>query len=136
MYSELKLFLYLSVLLFTSGIGILIYQNIDTIGHIAILSLLLIVTAICFYFCFKKSVGFSYQETQFKNSVFDYLILAAVLLSIIFIGYLQFQYVEGGITQWFNKNLKDFEVYNYSNNYFINFFKQKDICKQDKFDFE
>ena len=52
------------------------------------------------------------------------------------IGYLQFQYVEGGITQWFNKNLKDFEVYNYSNNYFVNFFKQKDICKQDKFDFE
>ena len=49
LYSELKLFLYLSVLLFTSGIGILIYQNIDTIGHIAILSLLLIVTAICFY---------------------------------------------------------------------------------------
>ena len=91
LYSELKLFLYLSVLLFTSGIGILIYQNIDTIGHIAILSLLLIVTAICFYFCFKKSVGFSYQETQFKNSVCDYLILAAVLLSIIFIGYLQFQ---------------------------------------------
>ena len=29
LYSELKLFLYLSVLLFTSGIGILIYQNID-----------------------------------------------------------------------------------------------------------
>lgn len=96
LHSELKLFLYLSVLLFTSGIGILIYQNIDTIGHIAILSLLLIVTAICFYFCFKNSVGFSYQETQFKNSVFDYLILAAVLLSIIFIGYLQFQYTVFG----------------------------------------
>lgn len=52
------------------------------------------------------------------------------------IGYLQFQYVEGGVTQWFNKDLKDFEIYNYTNNYFINFFKQKDICKQDKFEFE
>lgn len=52
------------------------------------------------------------------------------------VGYLQFQYVEGGITKWFNKDLKDFEIYNYTNNYFINFFKQKDICKQDKFDFE
>ncbi|HJY11465.1 MAG TPA: hypothetical protein VJ304_01680, partial [Flavobacterium sp.] len=39
--AELKLFLYLSVLLFTSGIGILIYENIDSIGHIAILSILL-----------------------------------------------------------------------------------------------
>lgn len=52
------------------------------------------------------------------------------------IGYLQFQYVEGGVTKWFNKISKDFEIYNYTNNYVINFFKQKDICKQDKFDFE
>lgn len=52
------------------------------------------------------------------------------------IGYLQFQYVEGGVTQWFNKNLNNFEIYNYTNNYFVNFFKQKDICKQDKFNFE
>lgn len=52
------------------------------------------------------------------------------------IGYLQFQYVEGGVTQWFNRDSKDFEIYNYTNNYFINFFKQKDICKQNKFDFE
>ena len=51
------------------------------------------------------------------------------------IGYLQFQYVEGGITKWFNKQTKDFEIYNYTNNYFINFFKKKDICKQEKFDF-
>lgn len=52
------------------------------------------------------------------------------------IGYLQFQCVEGGISQWFNKDSKDFEIYNYTNNYLINFFKQKDICKQDKFEFE
>jgi hypothetical protein len=28
--------MYASVLLFTSGIGILIYKNIDSIGHVAI----------------------------------------------------------------------------------------------------
>ena len=54
------------------------------------------------------------------------------ILSVGDVGYLQFQYVEGGITKWFNKDLKDFEIYNYTNNYF----KQKDVCKQDKFDFE
>jgi hypothetical protein len=52
------------------------------------------------------------------------------------VGYIQFQCVEGGVTTWFNKVLKDFEIYNYTNNYIINFFKQKDICKQDKFYFE
>lgn len=95
-HTELKLFLYLSVLLFTSGIGILIYENIDSIGHIAILSLLLIVTVICYYFSFKNAVGFQKQQTNFENPLFDYLILAAILLSCIFIGYLQFQYTTFG----------------------------------------
>ncbi|SDX91498.1 DUF2157 domain-containing protein [Flavobacterium degerlachei] len=95
-HTELKLFLYLSVLLFTSGIGILIYENIDSIGHIAILSLLLIVTIICYYFSFKNAVGFKKQQTSFENPLFDYLILAAILLSCIFIGYLQFQYTAFG----------------------------------------
>ncbi|MCV9929153.1 DUF2157 domain-containing protein [Flavobacterium sp. LS1R49] len=92
LYTELKLFLYLSVLLFTTGIGILIYQNIDTIGHVAILSLLLIVTVICFYFCFKKSKGFQKEDSSFENPVLQYLVLTATLLSCIFIGYIQFQY--------------------------------------------
>ncbi|MBP1221576.1 DUF2157 domain-containing protein [Flavobacterium sp. 1355] len=90
--AELKMFLYLSVLLFTSGIGILIYENIDTIGHVAILSLLLIVTIACFYFCFKNSVGFRKSETTFESPVLEYLVLLANILTCIFIGYLQFQY--------------------------------------------
>lgn len=94
--AELKLFLYLSVLSFTTGIGILIYQNIDTIGHIAILSLLLVVTVICYYFSFKNSNGFQKGETNFENPIFDYLILAAILLTCIFLAYLQFQYTVFG----------------------------------------
>lgn len=92
LHNELKLFLYLSVLLFTGGIGILIYQNIDTIGHVAILSLLLIVTGICFYFCFKNASGFKKEEVLFPNPLYDYLVLTAVILSCTFVGYLQFQY--------------------------------------------
>ena len=90
--AELKLFLYLSVLLFTSGIGVLIYNNIDSIGHIAILSLLLIVIVVCFYFCFKNAKGFQKSEVVFENPVLEYLVLAASVLTCIFIGYLQFQY--------------------------------------------
>ncbi|MFH7015336.1 DUF2157 domain-containing protein [Flavobacterium sp. FlaQc-47] len=90
--AELKLFLYLSILLFTTGIGVLIYNNIDSIGHIAILSLLLIVIGVCFYFCFKNSKGFSKSETAFEHPVLEYLVLAANILTCIFIGYLQFQY--------------------------------------------
>lgn len=90
--AELKLFLYLSVLLFTSGIGILIYKNIDSIGHIAILSLLLIVIVVCFYYCFKNTKGFQKQKVIFEHPVLEYLVLAGSILTCIFIGYLQFQY--------------------------------------------
>jgi hypothetical protein len=91
-HNELKFLLYLSMLLFTSGIGILIYQNIDTIGHTAILGLLLLVTLTCFYFCFKNYPGFSKEEVPFPNPLYDYLVLTAVILSCTFVGYLQFQY--------------------------------------------
>jgi len=90
--AELKFLLYLSVVSFTSGIGILIYENIDTIGHIAILSLLLIVIAVCFFYCFKHSKGFQKKETTFEHPVLEYLVLAGNILTCIFIGYLQFQY--------------------------------------------
>lgn len=91
-YNELRFLLYLSVLLFTTGMGILIYQNIDSIGHIALLSLLLIVTIVCFYFCFKNGNGFKKEETSFANPIFDYLLLTANILSCTFVGYLQYQY--------------------------------------------
>jgi hypothetical protein len=90
--AELKFFLYLSVLMFTSGIGILIYQNIDSIGHIAILLILLIVIVVCFFYCFKHSKGFQKSETTFENPVIAYLVLAGSILICVFIGYLQFQY--------------------------------------------
>lgn len=92
LHNELQFLLYLSVLLFTTGTGILIYKNIDTIGHTIILGLLLALTAVCFYFCFKNAKGFSKSETNFDNPVFNYLVLAATILSCIFIGYFQIQY--------------------------------------------
>ena len=51
------------------------------------------------------------------------------------VGYLQFQCVEGGKTPWFNKSIKEFEVYQYDNNYFINFFKEQEKYNQKKFKF-
>lgn len=90
--AELKLFLYVSVLLFTSGIGILIYNNIDTIGHVAILAILLVSIVASFYYCFKNAKGFQKSETSTENPLVEYLALAANILTCIFIGYLQFQY--------------------------------------------
>ncbi len=92
LHNELKALLYLSILLFTSGIGILIYQNIDSIGHTVILALLLLVTLVCFYISFKHAKGFQKELVTFENPLYDYLVLTSVLLTCIFIGYVQFQY--------------------------------------------
>lgn len=89
---ELLFFLYVSVLLFTSGVGIVIYKNIDSIGHIAILAVNFIVMLVCFYFSFKKAKGFYKEEVAFDNPVYDYLVLAGSILGCIFIGYVQYQY--------------------------------------------
>ena len=49
LHTEFRLLLYLSVLLFTSGIGILIYQNIDSIGHDAIIICLFLLITVSLY---------------------------------------------------------------------------------------
>lgn len=51
------------------------------------------------------------------------------------IGYLQYQVVNGGKTQWFDKNNNELMTFKYDNNYFISFIKEKDKCLKEKFKF-
>lgn len=94
---ELRTILYLGVLLLTSGIGILIYKNIDTIGHQAILGLILICTASCFYYGYKQRLPYSNGIVKHPSPFFDYIILLGCLLFAVFIGYVQFQYTLFGL---------------------------------------
>jgi hypothetical protein len=73
--------LYLSVLAFTTGMG----YNLSSwfYGHSTILSLILVVTVVCYYFSFKTVLDFK-KQTQFENPVFDYLILAASFWLVFF----------------------------------------------------
>jgi len=95
--TELLFLMYASVLLFTSGIGVLVYQNIDSIGHIAILAFVLLLTVLCFYFSFKNAPTFNNLETKFKNPIYDYVVLTGSILSCVFLGYAQFQYAVFGL---------------------------------------
>lgn len=90
--SELLLMIYFSIILFTSGIGVIVYNNIDSIGHLAILSANFILMLFCFYFSFKKAKGYSNDEVVFENPLYDYLVLTGSLLACIFLGYINFQY--------------------------------------------
>jgi hypothetical protein len=89
---ELKTILYLGVLLLSSGLGILVYKNIDTIGHQVILAFIAAVCTGCFVYCFKKKDPYTNNKVTQPNTFFDYILLLGCLTLVTFIGYLQFQY--------------------------------------------
>ena len=90
---EIKTLMYLAVLLLSGGLGILIYKNIDSIGHNVILFFLVLLCAGCYYYCFKYKRPFSLSRVASPNTLFDYLLLLACLTFISFVAYLQYQYV-------------------------------------------
>lgn len=91
-FYELRTLLYLGVLLFTGGIGILIYENIGSLGHIISILLLSIVCLLCFWYVFTKGLPFSREKVKAPTPYFDYIVLLGSLLFISVQGYLQFQY--------------------------------------------
>ena len=93
---EVKTLLYIGVLLLTGGIGILIYKNIDTIGHTVILALIGAVCAGCFVYCERKKLPFSFARVPAPNAYFDYILLLGCLTLLTFITYLQVQYTAFG----------------------------------------
>ncbi len=84
--------MYISVLMFAAGAGVIIYNNIDSIGHTLILTAIALLTLACFYFCFINSPKFSRLQVTFEHPAYDYLVLLSTLLTCVFITYLQFQF--------------------------------------------
>jgi hypothetical protein len=94
---ELKTLLYLGVMLLSGGLGVLVYKNIDTIGHQAILAFIALVCIGCFAYCFKHKHPFSWGKVKSPNTGFDYILLLGSISMVTFVGYLQFQYQVFGL---------------------------------------
>lgn len=91
-YYELRILLYLGVMLFTTGIGILIYKNIGDIGHLLSIIVLLLLTVACFVYAFRKAVPYTNGKVKPPTPYYDYVVLLGCLLFISVLGYLQFQF--------------------------------------------
>lgn len=89
---ELRSILYLGITLLTSGLGILIYENIDTIGHQAIIAVISALMLTCFYYVFKNRQTFQWSEIKQTTKFAEYALLFGCTLFLILEGYLQFQY--------------------------------------------
>ncbi len=89
---ELRIILYLGITSLCAGLGILIYQNIDTIGHDILIALIAILCLAAFGFAFVKQPPFSTEEVKQTSKFSDFALLIGCLLFLSLEGYLQFQY--------------------------------------------
>lgn len=98
---ELKTLLYAGVLLLSTGLGVLIYKNIDTIGHMAIILFIGTISLLCFAYCTRESKPYSNTKVDSPGMMFDYTLLFGCLTFVSFVGYLQYQYsVFGDHSDW------------------------------------
>jgi hypothetical protein len=69
-YIELTSILSLGILLFTAAIGILVYKNIDSIGHVALITITAGMCIACFAWCIKKTHGYSNKKVESPTILF------------------------------------------------------------------
>jgi hypothetical protein len=91
-YYELRILLYLGVILVTTGIGILIYKNIGDLGHMLLIGVLSTLTATCFWYVFKFGRDYTDEKVKAPTPYFDYIVLLGSLLFISVLTYLQLLY--------------------------------------------
>lgn len=89
---DLRSLLYSGILMLATGIGILIYKNIDAIGHLTVVIAAGVLSAVCLGYCFRHVHPFSREKIESPNLWFDYILLLGSLLMVTFLGYLQFQF--------------------------------------------
>jgi hypothetical protein len=89
---ELRVLLYIGITLFTSGLGVFIYNNIGSIGHIVLILFLLTGCLGCYGYAFTKAYPFSKNPVKHTNPFYDYVVLLGALLFISTQAYLQFRY--------------------------------------------
>ncbi|HYC85621.1 MAG TPA: DUF2157 domain-containing protein [Chryseosolibacter sp.] len=91
-YYELRIVLYLGVTLLTTGLGILIYENIGDIGHIVSIAGLVVLTVATFWYVFRYAVAYSDERVKAPTPYYDYMVLLGSLLFISVLTYLQVLY--------------------------------------------
>ncbi|MFN9906292.1 MAG: DUF2157 domain-containing protein, partial [bacterium] len=72
LFWDLRIVLYAGVLLLTGGLGVLIYKNIDEIGHLAVIGAMTVMALICYVYALRKMNHFSWGEVRSPGTIFDY----------------------------------------------------------------
>ena len=89
LYYELRLILYLGILLLTGGLGYLAYENIGEFGHFLLMLLMAVLAGGGYYFVLKKSKPYSNFIVKESSVYLDYIIVLVALLVVGLFTYIQ-----------------------------------------------
>ena len=92
LHYELRALLYLGITLLAGGLGVLVYQNINSIGHGVIIAVIAALAAACFTFAARHRAPFTWGMAPRTSVGADYLLLLGCLLFVVLEGYAQYQY--------------------------------------------
>ena len=93
---ELRLFLYGGVLAVMGGVGLLVQQNLDRIGPVAIAAGLWISAAAALVWALRHAPPFSWGPAASTNLAFDYILLLGVLLTGAALAYVEVKFTPLG----------------------------------------
>jgi len=95
-HGELRALLYLGVLLVTGGVGLLVKENLDRIGPVAIAVLIGLAAAAVLAWVIRVAPPFSWREVPSPNLAFDYMLLLGLLLAAADLAYVEVQFTPLG----------------------------------------
>jgi hypothetical protein len=98
-HGELRALLYAGVLLLTGGVGLLVEQNLDRIGPLAIAVALGLAALAALAWVVRVAPPFSWGEVPSPNLAFDYVLLLGVLLAAADLAYVEVNFTPLG-AQW------------------------------------
>lgn len=91
-FVELSALLYIGVLSFVGGLGWTMRAYVVNLGDAAILSLLTLIVAAAFYYCFAKAERYANTEVESPTLVLDYVLYLGCLVLSVEIGYLEYRF--------------------------------------------
>ena len=92
LHYELRALLYLGTTLLAGGLGVLIYQHIDSIGHGVIITVIAGLMAACLGYAARHRAAFTWGIAPKTSVGADYLLILGCLLFVVLEGYVQYQY--------------------------------------------
>lgn len=94
--AELRILAWAGVTLLMAGVALLVHQNLDRIGPLAIASALAVGAAACLWWVALRAPAFAWTESPSPHLAFDYILLLGVLLIGADIAFIEVQYAPLG----------------------------------------